>query len=479
VWHHVVSAIDKSDTINIYVDGVLQTTETSISTGTYANINVNNNDNLRIGDDNRISSAEFSGQIDEVRIWNRSLSAAEISQYYMSNLQKFNSTHWELYVNRTNASTSGLVDATYTYSAHALDDFGNRNQTEERTLTVDATAPGFSNNATNATLGRVDGNLTFNITLTDDLGLSYWIFSWNASGSWDNVTNSTASGTTYDLVINKSPVWPKKSISYRWYANDTAGNWNSSRTRSFLLLNTPPSNVTLDRPDNNSAITNRTPNFNWTAATDTDNESATYTLLIERVSCSDINNDCFTDLLNITGLNSTNYTLVQPLDVDSVYNWTVQAFDGENYSTFAARDNFTVDSLNAISLNVSTTNFGELNLGILDNTSDDSPVPITVSNEGNIIVNLSLYANQSLWLREPLNTTFFRFMAGNETTGAFNWSGSVTTFTNVTSYAQDFIKQLDWNRSKNIAEIELEVTSPTDEPDGKKETFVFVESVWY
>ena len=115
----------------------------------------------------------------------------------------------------------------------------------------------------------------------------------------------------------------------------------------------------------------------------------------------------------------------------------------------------------------------------MDNTSDDSPVPITVSNDGNIVVNLSLYANQSLWLREPLNTTFFRFMAGNETTGAFNWSGSITTFTNVTNSSQDFIKQLDWNRSKNIAEIELEVTAPTDEPDGKKETFIFVESVWY
>jgi len=35
-------------------------------------------------------------------------------------------------------------------------------------------------------------------------GLSYYIFSWNGTGAWDNATNGTINGNSQKLIINKS-----------------------------------------------------------------------------------------------------------------------------------------------------------------------------------------------------------------------------------------------------------------------------------
>ena len=82
-------------------------------------------------------SYRFNGSIDEARVWNRSLSAAEISQIYMSNLYKYNSTQWYLYVNQSKNATAGLDDGNYTYRAFASDVQGNSNSSEQNAKTVD------------------------------------------------------------------------------------------------------------------------------------------------------------------------------------------------------------------------------------------------------------------------------------------------------------------------------------------------------
>ncbi len=61
----------------------------------------------------------FNGTIDEPRIWNKSLSASEISQLYKSNLYKINDTAWSFYSNQ-----KGLRDGTYNYSFFLKDSFG-------------------------------------------------------------------------------------------------------------------------------------------------------------------------------------------------------------------------------------------------------------------------------------------------------------------------------------------------------------------
>ena len=83
-WHHVTMA--REATLNkgkIYVDGVLDK-ENSLnsSNGTIA-------DNIRIGSDNRLTAdVTYNGLIDDVRIYNQSLTSAQIEKSYAQGLER-------------------------------------------------------------------------------------------------------------------------------------------------------------------------------------------------------------------------------------------------------------------------------------------------------------------------------------------------------------------------------------------------------
>jgi hypothetical protein len=70
-WHHVVGTYDGSE-LKIYVDSVLKTTTTHEGTISTAS------NNLAIGTNTEETDRFYEGVIDEVRIYNRALSAAEI-----------------------------------------------------------------------------------------------------------------------------------------------------------------------------------------------------------------------------------------------------------------------------------------------------------------------------------------------------------------------------------------------------------------
>ncbi len=80
-WTHVVAVWENDGTPNVedlklYVNGVL---ETNSATGAY-NINTNSGQDVWIGGESFDTSRNFAGQIDDVAIWNRALTAAEIAQ---------------------------------------------------------------------------------------------------------------------------------------------------------------------------------------------------------------------------------------------------------------------------------------------------------------------------------------------------------------------------------------------------------------
>lgn len=81
-WHHIVTTIDRStNLVSIYLDGVFVS-----STSIPANINFNDNGFLRFGIHkwNNIFQSQlyWIGQLDDVGIWNRALTTAEIQQLY-------------------------------------------------------------------------------------------------------------------------------------------------------------------------------------------------------------------------------------------------------------------------------------------------------------------------------------------------------------------------------------------------------------
>ncbi|MCH7516281.1 MAG: hypothetical protein IIB08_04000, partial [Bacteroidetes bacterium] len=128
----------------------------------------------------------FNGSIDEVKIWNRALSAQEVNA-------SFNAVLYRLERNFT-----GLLDGNYTAKAYVVDAAGNINQTEQRQYVVDTTVPTITivpHTIANATFQNVTHALV-NIT-TSDAGETSAFIDFNNSllGYWrfedDGDTNAS------------------------------------------------------------------------------------------------------------------------------------------------------------------------------------------------------------------------------------------------------------------------------------------------
>ena len=77
-WHHIVSVKDGNTAAYLYVDGVLVGTDSTISSMlAFLSLTIG-----ALNGDSGVPEILFNGLIDEVRIYNRVLSASEIFQHY-------------------------------------------------------------------------------------------------------------------------------------------------------------------------------------------------------------------------------------------------------------------------------------------------------------------------------------------------------------------------------------------------------------
>lgn len=82
-WHHVVGTYDRNTTTaKIYLDGVLKNTNSSITFGPTSNIQP-----LMIG--SRSGASGFGGNISNIKIYNRAISAAEIRQNFEATRSRY------------------------------------------------------------------------------------------------------------------------------------------------------------------------------------------------------------------------------------------------------------------------------------------------------------------------------------------------------------------------------------------------------
>ena len=130
-----------------------------------------------------------------------------------------------------------------------------------------------------------------------------------------------------------------------------------------------------------------------------------------------------------------------------------------------------------LSLPNRSADFGLMSLSQQDDTTDNSPSPILVRNDGNYIADLlNISANQSLWNSSlgGLGTSYMQIKAANVSTepNSFNFSASITDWVNLTSYNQSIIKQLNYQDTSDEAEIEVNLNVPADEPAGTKRTYI-------
>src|SRR3989344_8640118 len=218
-WHHI-AATQSGTACSIYIDGVLNDTGTNTAIG-------NGNGQIYISSYDG-AGYFFNGSIDEVRIYNRSLSGREITQLYnVSNLQKLNNTNWLFYANQTGLTAGN----SYTYYVYAKDKAGNSNSTATRTILGNSAPTFISIDRSPATLEYLDPNSLINVTVNisdTDSNFDTAFLQWkNSTATWNNATNvtmlnSTAQGAYTILNASFTPTY-EANYSYRIWANDTTG----------------------------------------------------------------------------------------------------------------------------------------------------------------------------------------------------------------------------------------------------------------
>ncbi len=182
-WAHIV-AVWNGTRGNIYLNGVLTTTSQASGAANLAP------QNLTISHVNK----EFNGTIDEVIIFDRILTAREISALYNAS-----ATSYEM-------NFSGLDGQDYTIHAYSADKFGNLNGTEERAFWVDRTNPLINfESPTPLNSSLLMEGVLINISTTDAISDVYAFLDLdNSLMLWYDMDTINASGDPQDLSGNEN-----------------------------------------------------------------------------------------------------------------------------------------------------------------------------------------------------------------------------------------------------------------------------------
>ena len=121
-WHFAAVSIKDGDYVRLYFDGEIVADHSIVG----QNILIDDGLPMYIGQ-YKITGGpnhpHFNGLIGEVDVWERALTAEEISQQYAGNLGKYDGKEnkWELVVNQGKSATEGLTFGEYSYQISAFD----------------------------------------------------------------------------------------------------------------------------------------------------------------------------------------------------------------------------------------------------------------------------------------------------------------------------------------------------------------------
>jgi hypothetical protein len=177
-WHHVVvNRFDDTNNINIWVDGINQTLETTSS----GRATLKSMIGARFLSD---GSLHFNGSIDDVMIFNRSLSTPEIQALYANQTTKY-----------LNNNYTGLSEGAHTYQVYSQDEAGNVVVSNTSEFVVDSVFPNVTISSPIATNYSYD--VLFNVSSSETAGGTGSIIP-NLDGSlvsWWRMDDVNSSGT--------------------------------------------------------------------------------------------------------------------------------------------------------------------------------------------------------------------------------------------------------------------------------------------
>ncbi|MBU0760587.1 MAG: LamG domain-containing protein [Nanoarchaeota archaeon] len=311
VWNHVVTVAFNSGSgknFTAYVNG--QNAGSKLYPSPITDVLTND---FSIGADISGNRRYYNGSIDEVMVFNRALSAAEISALYNASANQYNNNF------------TSLAGGNHLFTGYTVDKAGNKNQTEERSVTIDSIFPIVNiTYPLNATTYNINVSA---INYTVDSTGNCWYS--NSSGTWNSTTSPA--GTNFTNVITT-----EGTNNFIVYCNDTSNNINSSSV-TFTKDTTVPTTTILS-PANNSNFNTQTINF-ITNYTNLDLKNATLFVWNTTGTVNQTTN-------TITGTsNQTNVSVTLP--DDGAFTWNSYACDSNDNCAFYLENwSLLVDTIN-------------------------------------------------------------------------------------------------------------------------------------
>jgi len=445
VWKHIAVTYDGSNVIQ-YVDGLL------LNQKSYSSKSIGNSNSLLFGkgyaQPGSLVTTYFDGTIDEVMIYNRTLSLGEISEIYNNSPHARGET-WNCTINATDSGgDAGLPNSTTRTISNAIPDIPEIGGPENATRTI----------------GNSQTLRCANSSDTDGDTINYVFYGDTTANPTTMLQNSTS--TTYSWVTTDG-----QTYYWRCKAEDGVGGVSAFTAQKKFTENTAPTSVNMVHPADGNSITNRTPQFNWTASTDAEGDSITYQV---NITCYP---SCSADNRLPNSSTNQNWTTLTPRlknfwDDNYYYNWTVRPWDGYEFGAWnTVPYTLKLSSLVSLSMINSSVNFSVLSMGETANTTTNNPVPLSIRNDGNSFVSVNMSNETSLlWTSQPTASEYFRYRIDNVTgeEGSFNWALSTTAWTNVPTSNNTVINYLNYTDATDSAEIEILVTVPPQEQAGTK-----------
>ena len=307
-WSHVAFTYNGSTEL-LYINGILSGTK--IISQNYINIS---DIPLLIGNG-------FNGSIDEVAIWNRTLSQTEISNLFNLTYQKY---YWK----------ANATDQLSNVNNTAIFEF-NINSQPSNPIPFIFPNPSYANLSLNASSIVTDPSgdtLTVEIVFYNNSREHFRI----------NITNvASSSNISYTLSNNQTNKFKNKenwTASFRLNDGTVSSDFVNA---SILISNTQPVNITINYPLNNTNTSDNTIQIEISNGTDTDLEPITYYLEVDNnldFSSPEYVNTTIRETINTT--NDTTSALA-----DGTYYFKIRARDDNSLnSSFTPIINITLDT---------------------------------------------------------------------------------------------------------------------------------------
>jgi len=301
--------------------------------------------------------------------------------------------------------------------------------------------------------GLIDEVKIFNFSLTPEQIYREYLDGFNNHSTRTIVSNETTKGDNWTVAVTPNDLVEDGEVV----------------SSSLIVENSPPDQVPLGSPEAGNTTIDRTPTLTWLAAIDDDGDNLSYNLVVD-------NDEGFTSPAIEIQTGVRTYTPAADLDLDVMYYWKVNATDGVNVSEFSEVWNFTVNSYVSVSLINNTADFGSMVRSTTDNTTDDSPYPFVVENDGNSLINISVNAT-SLFDSVAMGSSNYQFRIDNHSeAGSFNWTTSITSWTNLLTSQVVAIDALKYDDASDTAQCEILIDVPSDEISGGKSSSILFEA---